>query len=83
MNLVPGMQKTILRKVIRQHSVACELAQKISDLRLMAAHQFTECIGILLRHHQRDEVTINLARLIVEVRIQLFGSRSLVFHRIR
>ena len=45
--LVPGMQETILRQVVRLVMIRRQLPQKISDLRLMAANQLAERGGIV------------------------------------
>ena len=52
------MQKSVLGKIIGEYVVASDLAQEVSYLGLMAAHQFTECIGILLRHHPGHQLIV-------------------------
>ncbi len=56
--LVPGVHKAVLGKIVRKHSVTRELSQKISNLRLVAANQFTKRRRILLRHCSRNKVIV-------------------------
>ena len=46
-----GAVQVALQQVVGQRHRGAQVAQKITHLGLMAAHQFTERIGILLRHH--------------------------------
>ncbi len=59
MQFVPCVQKTVLGKVVGQVMIPTKLSQKISDLRLMAAHQLAKCGSILLRHHASDKIDVN------------------------
>ena len=56
--LVPGVQECVLGKVVGKHVIPAKLAQEVAHLGLMAAHQFTECAGILLRHHPGHQLDI-------------------------
>jgi len=52
------MHERVLRKIIGQCEIACQLAQKIPDLRLVPADQFAERIRILAGYDARDELVI-------------------------
>ncbi len=58
MYFVPCMQKTVLSKVVGQVMITTKLSQEVSDLGLMASHQFTKRDGVLLRHHSRDKIDV-------------------------
>ena len=56
---VPCVQKAVLSKVIGQVTVTTKLSQEVSDLGLMAAHEFAKCGSILLRHRASDKIDVN------------------------
>ena len=56
--LVPGMHKAILGKIISLYRVRRQLSQEISDLGLVAANQFPERRGIVRGDRPRDEEVI-------------------------
>ncbi len=58
MKLIPGVQKTVLSKIVCQVMIATKFSQKVSDLGLMATNQFAKRSSILLRHHSRDKIDV-------------------------
>ena len=58
MQLVPGMQERVLRKVIGKSKITRELAQEIPHLGLMASDELAECGRIMLRQSLGDKFII-------------------------
>lgn len=52
------MHERVLREIVGQREIACQLAQKIPDLRLMPADEFAERVRILAGNDARDELMI-------------------------
>ena len=73
------MQKTVLSKVVGQVMIPAELSQEISNLRLMASHQFAKRSGILLRHHSSDKIDVITA--VHTRRIRAYPAASLAPYR--
>ena len=82
MKLVPGVQKTVLSKIVCQVMITTKFSQKVSDLGLMAADQFAERSSILLRHHSRDKIDVVTAVHTRRIRAYSAASRDANRHMI-
>jgi hypothetical protein len=65
------VHEAILRQIIGQLDVSCQLAQEVTDLRLMTLDELAEGARVLPRNDPGNQPAIVLERLLVGARGQL------------
>ena len=70
------MDETVLRQIVRRREITRQLAQEIPHMRLVAADELAESIGILSGYDPGDELAI-LTRGQGTTRLCLFAGKSI------